>query len=108
MWCLGFNGVTRKIHPTAQVEVSAGTVGQFTNNYLTENGRLIIFIGQLSINGSVQLLGIPDFSKNSVLFFIEKSASSQCALWLGGTPIPQIITRELAWGELTAICSRLG
>ena len=32
MWCLGLDNVTREIQPTAQLEVGAGTVGQFTTN----------------------------------------------------------------------------
>ena len=34
--CLSLDNVTRKIHLTAQVEVGAGTVGEFTTNYLAE------------------------------------------------------------------------
>ena len=40
-------------------------------NYLDENGRRITIIGQIYINGSAQLLGIPGFSRNSGLLFIE-------------------------------------
>ena len=40
-------------------------------NYLDENGRRITTIGQIYINGSAQLLGIPGFSRNSGLLFIE-------------------------------------
>ena len=67
MWCLGSDGVTREIHPKAQVEVDAGTVVQFKTNYLYGNGRIIPMVGQLSINGSVQLLDIPDFVRKSGL-----------------------------------------
>ena len=56
---------------TAQIEVAAGTVGQFTINYITENGRRIPIIGQLYMKGSVQLLGIPDFFRSSGFLFIE-------------------------------------
>ena len=59
----------------AQVEVGAGTVGEFTTNYLAENGRRIPIIGQLCINGSIQFLGIPDFFRGSGLSFIEKLKS---------------------------------
>ena len=69
MWCLGSDSVTREIHPTVQVEVGDGTVGQFTTNYLAENGRRIPIIGQLSINRIVKLLGIPDFVRNSGLSY---------------------------------------
>ena len=35
VWDLGKDGVTREIHPTAQVYVSAGVSGEFVTNYLT-------------------------------------------------------------------------
>ena len=65
IWCLSSDGVTRKIHPTMQAEVAAGTVVQFKNNFLAENGCRIPIIGPNFISGSVQLLGIPDFFRNS-------------------------------------------
>ena len=39
-------------------------------NYLAENGRLIDIIGQLSVNDSVQFLGLSDQSWGSGLLFI--------------------------------------
>ena len=71
MWCLSLDNVIRKIYPTAQIEVGAGTVGELTTNYLAENGRRILIIGQISINISVQFLGIPNFFSNSRLLFCE-------------------------------------
>ena len=60
MCCQGLEIITREIHPTARVGFGAGTVGQFTTK-----------IAQLSINGSVQLLVIPDFVRNSGFSFNE-------------------------------------
>ena len=68
---LGLDNSTREFHPTAQVDIAAGTVLLFTTNYLAENGYRILFIGQLSISRSVQLLGIIDFVRGSALLFIE-------------------------------------
>ena len=76
MWCLGLDNVTRKIHLTAQVDIGAGTMGEFTTNCLAENGRIIPIIGKLSINGSVQFLGIPYFVINCGLSFIENLQAS--------------------------------
>ena len=59
VWSQGLYNITCKVHPTALVQVIAGTVGEFATNYLTENGRRFQIIRQLSINGSVQLLGVP-------------------------------------------------
>ena len=75
VWCLGSGSVTCEIHLTEKVEVGDGTVRQFTTNYLAENGRIIPIIGQLSINRSVELLGIPKFSRKSGLLFIENLKS---------------------------------
>ena len=59
IWCLGSYGVTREVHLTAQIDVGAETVGQVLTQYLSENGRIIPVIGQISINGNFELLGIP-------------------------------------------------
>ena len=67
MQCLGSDNVTPKNNPTTKVEVGTVTVGQFTTNYLAENGCIIPIIRELSIYRSVQLLGIPDFVRNSGL-----------------------------------------
>ena len=71
IWCVDSNGITREVHPTAQVDVGAGVVGHFLSHYLAENGRRIPIIGQISINGSVKLLGIPSFYRTSGLMFTE-------------------------------------
>ena len=71
IWCLGYDGVTLEVHLTAQIEVCAGTVGQFMTNYLAENGCRTPVIGQFSITGSVKLLGIPFSAWGHVLLFIE-------------------------------------
>ena len=63
--CLSLDNITQEVHPKARVEVVAGTVGEFTTNYLYENRRRILIIGQLSINGIVKFLGIPGFSRRS-------------------------------------------
>ena len=63
VWDFGEDDVTREIHPTAQVDVSAGVVGYFATNYLTKSWRRIPIFGRISINGSVEYLGIPDFHR---------------------------------------------
>ena len=71
IWCLSYDGVTCEVHPTAQTDVVTGTVGQLTTNCLAENGRRIPVIGQLSINESVKLLGIPSKAWGRGLPFIK-------------------------------------
>ena len=41
VWNFGEDSVTPEVHPTAQVDVGAGFVGEFSTNYLTGNGRRI-------------------------------------------------------------------
>ena len=52
IWCLNSYGITREVHPTAQVNAGAVIVEQFSSNYLAGNGRRIPIIGLISINGS--------------------------------------------------------
>ena len=50
VWCFGSDGITSIVYPTARVDVGAGVVGLFLSDYLTENGRRIPIIGQISTN----------------------------------------------------------
>ena len=87
LWCLSLVNVTRKVHLTVHVEVGAGPVGEFTTNYLARNGHRITIIGQLSINRSVQFLGIPDFVRGSGFSFIPslQATTDTTGLWHGVT-----------------------
>ena len=89
LWCLSLYNINQEVHPTARVEVVAGTVGEFTTNYLAENRRRIPIIGKLSINGSVQFLGIPDFVWGFGLSFLTNlQAPTDPTGWgNGGVPI---------------------
>ena len=64
VWIFGEDGVTREVHPIAQVDVGAGFVIEFATDYLTPSWRRIPMFGVNSINGSFQWLGIPDFLSN--------------------------------------------
>ena len=96
MWCLGYDSATCENHTTARVEVAAGTVLQFTTNYLSENWRRIPIVVQLYINRSVQLLGIPNFVRNSVLSFIENLQDPTIPSGCGGAN-----TSNHNWGVRT-------
>ena len=61
---------SRKVHPTVQVEVTAGTVGEFLTDYLYENGHIIHIITNISVNDSVRFLGLTNQGGESVLPFI--------------------------------------
>ena len=37
--CWNIYGICREVHPTARVDIPAGTVREFVTEYLSENGR---------------------------------------------------------------------
>ena len=61
VWKFGKDGVTREVHPTEQVDVGAGYVGEFSTNYLTPSWIRVPMFVVNSINGRFQWLGVPDF-----------------------------------------------
>ena len=52
-WCLDLYGICCEVRSIAHVEVTVGTVREFVTDYLAENGRRILIIGQLYVNNSV-------------------------------------------------------
>ena len=70
MWCLGLDRISRKFHTTARVEVTTGTTIEFVTDYLAENRRRIEIIWKLSVNNSVQFLGLSDQYQGIGLPFI--------------------------------------
>ena len=81
LWCLGLDRISRKVHPTARLEVPAGTVRYFVTNYLAESGRQIPIIGQLSVNNRVQFLVFSYQSWGSGLMFIPNSQYQVDSIW---------------------------
>ena len=70
LWYLVFDDISCKFHIAYCVEVTSGTVGEFLIDYLAENGRRIETTGQLSVNNSVQFLGLYNQAWESGLKFI--------------------------------------
>ena len=60
LWCHRTDRIYREVHLTARVDIPAGTVGEFFTGYFIENVQHKQIIGELSINGSVQFIGISD------------------------------------------------
>ena len=83
MCCLRLDNTTLKAYPTAQLEVIAVILGEFITNYFAENGSRIPIIGQLSINNSVQFLGIPDHGGEGGLSFLYNLQAPAEATWWG-------------------------
>ena len=112
---LGSNGVIREVHLTAQIDVDADTVRQFLTPYFAENGRRIPIIGQISINGSVELLGSPADAWGFGLPFIENlqaptvpsgwedsdTSNQNCPVIPGG-PYSNV---AITWGSTVPACT---
>ena len=62
-----------------------GTVGEFVIDYLAGNGPKIQIIRQLSINDSVQFLGIPaQYWGRGLTFILHLQESSEATGWGSG------------------------
>ena len=89
VWSFGSGVITLKVHPTGQVDFGAGVVGDCTSNYLTESGIRFPILGQISINGSVEYLEIPDFHSTGDPFW-DSNPLAPCSCWGdGGTSTNQ-------------------
>ena len=77
IWCFGYDGITCEVYPTARVDLGSGVVGQFLSDHLAENGRRILILGQIFINGSVKLVGTPNFHINSGLMYTDNLLDTQ-------------------------------
>ena len=100
IWFFCYDEITGEVHPIARVDVGSGVEGEFLSNYLAENGRRIPILVQISIDGSVEILGTPKISVDQFLLRIY---------WLpmipqvGETVVPPIGTGLFpAHGDLTA------
>ena len=108
VWSLGLDGIVRKVHPAARVEVVSGTAGEFLNNYLAENGCIIQIIEQLSINDSVQFLGVTAQAwGRGFTFLYNLQAPSEATGWIsghysnqywGGSMFNSNSIKNVAWG----------
>ena len=83
VWDFSSDGIMCEVHPTARVDVGAGVVGEFSSDYHTESGRRVPIIGQISINGSVEHLGIPDFHRTGGPFWAANILATHSS-WEGG------------------------
>ena len=82
---LVFDSITHEYHPTEWVDIGAGVVGQFSSNYLTENGRIIPILSQICINGSVEYLVISDFHRTDGPMWVDNLLATRSS-WGDGTP----------------------
>ena len=72
LWYQDLDEIYPEVHPTARVEILAVTIVKFVINYLAENGRQIRNTVKLSVNSSVQFLGLSDQAWGSGLMYTGK------------------------------------
>ena len=89
VWAFGEDGITREVHPTAQVDVGAEFVEEFAKKHLTEGWYRIPIFGRIYINGNFEWLGIPDFHRTDGTAWTA-NLLAPCSSWGdGGTTTNQ-------------------
>ena len=83
LWIFAVDGITRKVHPFACVDVGKFSRDCFQTYYMTEEARRVTIFGQISINASVKWLVAP------VPFYY--TTRLPC--------IDNILVSELRWGD---------
>ena len=58
LWDFAKDGITHEVHPFAHINVGDFSGDFFQTNYSTEVGHRVALYGQISINGSVEWLGM--------------------------------------------------
>ena len=108
VWAFGSNGIMCEVHPTARVDVGSVVVGEFLSDYITGSGHRIPIIGQISINGSVEYLGITDLHRTSGPF-CDANLLAPCSSWgEGGTTTNQnwVVQHGGLFGIVSVLWSR--
>ena len=88
------------------VEISAGTVGEFVTEYLSENGRCNQIIGELSINVSVQMFGLSQIFGRGLPYIvnlrahIEATGRVRSSNWDPGSGTPGSGVATVIWGVI--------
>ena len=89
VWAFVDDGVTREVHPNVRVDFYAGVVGEFLSDYLTESGCRIPIIRRISINGSVEYLGVPGFHRTGGTFWAANLLAPRSSWGDSGTTTNQ-------------------
>ena len=66
---------------TAHVEIPDGIFEEFVTYYLSENGRRNHIIGEISINGSVQFIGLSQIWGSRFLYIFNLQAHVEATGW---------------------------
>ena len=85
VWAFVDDGAMREVHLTARVDVGDGVFGEFSSDHVIESGTRIPILSRVSINGSVELLGVPEFHRNGGPFWTTNLLSPHPSWVNGGT-----------------------
>ena len=82
-WCQGISGLCCEVNLTMRVDIATGIVGEFITKYLTADGRHNILIGEVYINGNIQLLGLTEVQGISFTY-VSNAAIPEYRGWGAG------------------------
>ena len=82
LWCWDIYRICREVHPTARVDLLAGTVRQFFTEFLFKNGRRNWIIVEFSINGSVKFIRFSEIWGSILLYIPNIMAQVEAIGWV--------------------------
>ena len=82
-WCQDLDRICREFNTNARVDIPDGTIREFVTEYLAENGHQIRITRELSVNKTVQFLGLSDQVWGNGLPYISNPWGQVEATWWG-------------------------
>ena len=113
VWDFGSDGITRELQPNDRVYVGSGVVGELLSYCITESGSRIPLLDIISINGSVEHLGITDFHRTDGPFWAANILAPSYSWGDGGTttnnnwgikPVGPYRSAALPWSRPVPVC----
>ena len=80
-WCWDIDRICREFYLKVRVEILDGTFGDFVTEYLSGNWQKNHIIGELSINGSVQFIGLSQIWGSGFLYIVNLQAHFEATGW---------------------------
>ena len=81
LWCHRIDGIYPKVHPTARIDIPSGTIEEFITKYLSDNRCRNWIIGEISINGSIQFIRLPEIWVSGLPFIENPRAPEATRGW---------------------------
>ena len=72
--CHGIDRLCCMVYPTAHIEIHDGNIGGFVTKHLSANGWRNRTVGELSINGSVQFIGLCEMWGSRLPYIVDYRA----------------------------------